>query len=102
MIGIRRSRPNAFVVTRTPGGHWRRLYSAMSTRRVDAPHDGLVGAELDDLAGRAVLLDVGLEDRVEHLVRRQALVVALVGPQLGRRRLRDDGLGDQLPTGPLG
>ena len=65
------------------------------------PHDGLVVAELDDLAGRAVLLDVRLEDRVEHLVRRQALVVALVGAQLGRRRLGDDGLGDDLAPGPL-
>ena len=34
VIGSRRSRPNAFVVTRTPGGDWRRLYSAMSTSRV--------------------------------------------------------------------
>jgi hypothetical protein len=31
VIGIRRSFPKARVVTFTPGGAWRRLYSARST-----------------------------------------------------------------------
>src|SRR5581483_8252681 len=31
VIGVRRSRPNAFGRSRTPGGAWRRLYSARST-----------------------------------------------------------------------
>src|SRR5207245_7731951 len=33
VIGRRRSRPNAFGVIFTPGGAWRRLYSARSTMR---------------------------------------------------------------------
>ena len=32
VIGVRRSRPNAFGRSFTPGGAWRRLYSARSTR----------------------------------------------------------------------
>ena len=87
MIGTRRSLPNALGVTRTPGGVWRRLYSARSTSRVIRSHELGVEALLDQLAAGAVVLDVGLEDRVEHLVGRQRLVVALVGSQLGRRRL---------------
>ena len=74
----------------------------MSTRRVIAPHDRFVVAELDDLAGGAVVLDVELEDRVEHVVGRQALVVALIGAQLGRRRLGDHVLGDDLAPGARG
>ncbi len=34
VMGRRRSLPNALSVTRGPGGDWRRLYSATSTRRV--------------------------------------------------------------------
>ena len=34
VIGKRRSLPNALRLTRTPGGHWRRLYSVTSTSRV--------------------------------------------------------------------
>ena len=39
----------------------------------------------DEVAPGEVVLDVGLEERVEHVVGRQGLVVALVGAQLGRR-----------------
>src|SRR5439155_1739439 len=46
-----------------------------------------VGREL--LAG-AVLLDVGLEHAVERGVRRQRVLVELVGAQLGARRAVDD------------
>src|SRR5665213_301102 len=34
VMGMRRSRPKAFFVMRTPGGIWRRLYSLRSTSRV--------------------------------------------------------------------
>ena len=54
-----------------------------------------------DLLGREVVLDVGLDQRVELRVRRQRLVVALLVAQLGRRRALDDRGGDQLLAGPL-
>ena len=54
------------------GGAWRRLYSLRSTMRDDAPDHRLVEAHGDDLVDAAVLLDVGLEDRVEHLGRAAA------------------------------
>src|SRR5205085_72410 len=61
----------------------------------DDPADqSRVVAGLGQLAGREVVLDVGLEDWVELLVRRQGLVVTLVGSQLGRRRLGEHRLGD--------
>ncbi len=50
-------------------------------------HQGGVEPLGDELAAREVVLDVRLEQRVEHLVGRQRLVVALAGTQLGRRRL---------------
>ena len=91
--------PKAFGVTRTPGGVWRRLYSATSTRRVMRRTTASSYAGGDDLGRRPVVLHVGLEDRVQHVVGRQALVVTLVGPQLGRRRLGEHRLGDDLPAG---
>ena len=51
---------------------------------------GCAWTEFDDLRSGAILFDIQLEDRVEHLIRGQALVVALVGSQLRRRRLDDD------------
>src|SRR5581483_3863868 len=43
----------------------------------DAFDDRRIGAGGDDLFDAAVVLDVGLEDRVEHLVRRQRVAVEL-------------------------
>ena len=86
VIGSRRSRPNAFGVILMPG---RRL-AALVLGGVDHPdhavHDVLRHAAADQLVAALVLLDVGLEDRVEQVVGRQAVGVALVGAQLGRRR----------------
>ena len=53
----------------------------------------------DDRRDRRVVLDVALEDRVEYVVGRQALVVALVGSQLGRRRLFEHVGGNDVATG---
>ena len=96
---MRRSLPKAFGVIRGPGGLCRRLYSAMSTRRVTRVDELGVEPGGDELATGAVALDVGLEERVEHLVGRERLVVALVGTQLGRRRLREHRLGHDLAAG---
>ena len=63
-------------------------------------HQVGVEAHRHQLGAGAVVLDVGLEDRVEHLVGRQGLVVALVGAQLGRGRLGEHVLGDERPSGP--
>ena len=93
-MGMRLSLPNALVLIRTPGGIWRRLYSAPSTRAHD-PVDERRGEALGhEVRRRAVPLDVTLEHRVELLVGRERLVVTLVGTQLGRRRLVEHAVGD--------
>ena len=79
--------------------HSRGGLAALVLGQDDQPHDLahqlLVEAGVHQLGSRQVALDVGLEDGVEDVVGRQALVVALTGAQLGRRRLgqharRDD------------
>ena len=79
MIGRRRSRPNAFGLILMPG---RRL-AALVLGAVDQPRSprsttSLGQAAADQLLAALVLLDVGLEDRVEHVVGRQRVLVALV------------------------
>src|SRR6266545_1632501 len=54
-----------------------------------------------ELLARAVELDVRLEDPVEHVVRRQRVLVELVRAQLGARRPVDRRLRDQLASGAL-
>src|SRR5205809_76316 len=49
----------------------------------DAADDVTIVAEADDLFQAAVFFDVGVEDRVEHLVGRQAIDILLIGAQLG-------------------
>ena len=101
VIGTRRSRPNAFGCSFRPGGACRRLYSATSTSRATrrtSSRSPRPSAAIS--SGAEVALDVGLEDRVEHVVRRQALVVALVVAQLGARRPLDDRGRDPLAGPP--
>src|SRR5690349_21945727 len=45
-----------------------------------------------------VALDVGQQNRIEYLVRGEALVVALIGTQLGRGRLGEDRRRDRKST----
>jgi hypothetical protein len=75
VIGIRRSRPNAFELMRMPGGFWRRLYSARSTRRMTRSTTSGEAAR-DDLLAAEVLLDVEREDAVERVVVGQRVLVA--------------------------
>ena len=42
---------------------------------------------------------MGLQDRVQHIVGRQAVLVLLVGPQLGRWRLAQSRLRDDRTLG---
>ena len=51
-----------------------------------------------ELGDREVVLDVALDDRIEHVVRRQRVGVLLVGSQLGRRRLVEHRLRDHVAT----
>ena len=95
MIGVRRSRPNAFGAQLHPG---RRL-AALVLGAVDERERPLddVGVELlEQLLARAVELDVRLEHRVERVVRRDRVLVALVRPQLGARRALDRRRRDEL------
>ena len=96
VIGVRRSRPNAFGRSLTPGGAWRRLYSARSI--IASARSTTSGSKPScaELLARAVELDVRLEHLVELRVRRQRVLVALVGSQLGARRALDDRARDQL------
>src|SRR4051794_38695455 len=68
---------------------WRGL-PPLVLRAVDHLHDAVddlgVGALGDYLVAAAIVLDVGLEDRVEHVIGRQGILVELVGPQLRRGR----------------
>ena len=57
-------------------------------------------APAGDLLGREVVLDVGLEQRIELLVGRQRLVVALIVAQLGRGRALDDRGAGSAPGRP--
>src|SRR4029453_13373286 len=97
VIGVRRSRPNAFGRSFTPGGACRRLYSAPSIIAIaratpagwkpaarSSPGAGC-GSEAvgDELLARAVELDVRLQHRVELRVRPQGLLVKLIGAELG-------------------
>src|SRR5437763_10965422 len=77
-----------------------RRLAALVLGEIDKSHDPCnylgVEAHLDQLACSVVALDVRLEDRVEHFVRGERLVVALVGSKLGRRRLGQYRLRDDL------
>ena len=86
--------PNARRVILTPGADWRRLYSARSTRRATARTVSRSKPAADDLLDGVVLLDVGLQDRVEDVVGRQGVGVLLARPQLRRRRLGERRLRD--------
>ena len=100
VIGRRRSRPNAFVEILIPGGAWRRLYSARSTI-ADHALDVLGGqAAAHQLHGVEVLLHVAGEDRVEHVVGRQRVLVALLVAQLGRGRPLEHAGGHELAARP--
>ena len=82
-----------------------RRLAALVLGPVDERHRPLhdVGGEAvrAQLLERAVLLDVRLEHPVEIRVRRQRVLVELVGAQLRARRPLDRRVGDQLAAGPL-
>src|SRR4029079_1118211 len=71
----------------------RRGLSALEFVRVDeleeTRHEVAVEAGRGYLVDLLPLLDVELENGVEHLVRRQRVLIRLIRTQLGRRRLRD-------------
>ena len=48
----------------------------------------------DELGPGPITLDVGLQQGIQDFVGRQALIVALVRPELGRWRLREDPVGN--------
>jgi len=50
----------------------------------------LVEALRDDFLRRLALLHVQLQNPIEQSVRREAVLIRLVGPQLGRRRLAEN------------
>ena len=69
VIGRRRSLPNAFGDTRTPGGGLPALVLVAVDQPRHAPHRLHVVAVGLELADRLVVLHVALDDRIEHAVR---------------------------------
>src|SRR5439155_21296989 len=61
----------------------------------DLVYDGGREAALDDLVFAQILDDVSLEDRVEHFVRGQRVLVFLVRAEFSARRFADRGFGDE-------
>jgi hypothetical protein len=53
---------------------------------------------IGNLLGASQVFDIGLKNPVKDVVRRQAVLVLLVGTQFGRRRLLDSRPGDQFPV----
>ena len=100
-MGRRRSLPNAFGDTRTPGGDCRRLYSLRSIRRATRRTVSASKSLLLELGDRQVALHVALDDRIEHGVVGQRVGVLLVGTKLGARRLLEHDLGDERAAGAL-
>ena len=90
---MRQPVPNARSVTFRPGAACLRLNSARRTSRSTRRTVAAVEAGGDDRVGRLVMLDVALQDVVEHVVGRQRILIGLVRPQLGRRRLGQDASG---------
>src|SRR6516162_1080746 len=81
---------------RIPTAAWRRLYSLRLIRRTTFATCSGVAAR-HDVGGTQLLLDVSLENSVEHVIWRQAVLVSLVGAQLCRRRAADDALRNDAP-----
>ena len=89
--------PNDLEVTFKTGAACWRLYS----RALDQAHHLLDEFEgksvcLGDLLGGLVALDVGFENRIKNLVRRQRVSILLVRTQLGRGRLFKNRRGNHL------
>ena len=61
-------------------------------------HRGIEPSRLQGLAVQAAL-HVGFQDRVQHIIGRQAVLVFLVGPQLGRGWLAQGRLRDHRTLG---
>src|SRR5579872_2372261 len=74
--------------------HPGRRLATLVLRRLEQAPDALDGRGVVAFAGellrRHVALDQALQDRVEHRIGRQRILVLLVGLELGRRRLGDD------------
>ena len=64
-------------------------------------HVGLGKAVGHDVCRVLVVLHVALDDGIQHLVLGQAVLVLLVGAQLGTGRTGDDALGDGVAAGAI-
>src|SRR5687768_11776212 len=64
-------------------------------------YHGAVKARRDDLLHALVVLHVALQDRIQHFVGRQAVLVDLAGPQFRAGRARDDALGNGADPGAI-
>src|SRR5690606_21671294 len=60
----------------------------------DALDRGSLVAEVDDRLDALALLDIGVKDGIEDLVRRERVLIALIRTKLGGRRLLDRRQGD--------
>ena len=87
MVAVRDRYPPILAERLGAHAHAGRRLPALVLGEVDEAHDaideGSVVPGCDELGAREVVLDVAAQDRVEHLIGRQRIVVALIGPQLG-------------------
>ena len=65
-------------------------------------HVGARKAGAHDVFQRLIVLHVALDNGIQHLVGRQAVLVGLVRPQLGTGRAGNDALGDGVGTHAIG
>src|ERR671935_1403253 len=92
------------IAAKSPGRDldaWRRLPAlvlAAVDELDDARDDFAVVPGGHQLLEAAVVLDVALQDRVQHGVGRQRVLVLLILAQLGRGRLRQHALGYDRPV----
>ncbi len=86
--------PKALAVTFSVGGACWRLYSAAFTMRTVRRTRIRVKVQESDgnFIRTPILFNIGLEDGIEHIVRRQGILIRLVGPKLRRGSLVEAGL----------
>ena len=90
--GIRRPMPNARGDTFKPGAACRRLYSLKLILFTTSLTTAASKPRADDFRLAQIFHDIQIQNRVQNFIRRQRILVRLVGPQLRARRL-GDGIG---------
>ena len=57
--------------------------------------------EFNDFGRGAILFDIQRQDRIKYVIRRKALIIALIGTKFGRRWFGEHRFGDDFATSTL-